>query len=356
MSMPAPRPIAPDTGAPTLLEPLLAVHSAANVSWLADAAATAAERGLGALYSVLYLSDASGQLAGVRPASRAASRALTRLHQALEMDVTQLRLDPDDLPAVRTALAEGRAVAVSDLSHAIPQDGDPERIAKAQRQLGISAVWLVPLRWEGENAGLLVLLMGVAAPAQLACAELLGSHAAVALRNLREEEAGRKRGEVDAVRWIYDERRIWEELEQESRRALRHKRPLSVLLLRVLNIDELRARYGRFLGDRILRQVAGRLEGAMRDTDFLGASQENGFAAILVETDEDGAERAEERLSAGLQEMSLPHTDLPDLRIELACATATLPQDGESAEELVAAAEARLQSRRIIRQEAASAG
>ena len=54
--------------------------------------------------------------------------------------------------------------------------------------------------------------------------------------------------------------------------------------------------------------------------------------------------------------MKLPHTDLPDLPIELACATATLPQDGESAEELVAAAESRLEGGRLPQQDAASAG
>jgi len=354
--MQAPRPITADAHSPALLESLLAVHSAASVSWLADAAATAAERALGALYSLLYVSDASGQLAGVRPASRAAVRALARLNQALDVDLTQLKFDPDGLPAVGTALAEGRAVSVAELSEAIGLGRDAGRIARAQRQLGISAVWLSPLCWNGESSGTLVLLMGIAPADRMEEAELLGRHVAVALGNLRQEEAGRKRGEVDAVRWIYDQRRFMEELEQEARRAARYRRAVSVLLLRVLNIEELRRRYGRFLGDRVLRHVANRLEDAMRDTDFLGASQENGFAAILVETDQDGAERAEERLSAGLRSMKLPHTDLPDLQIELACATATLPQDGESAEELVAAAESRLEGGRLLQQDAASAG
>ena len=354
--MEAPRPIAPSAHSHTLLEPLLAVHSAASVSWLADAAAMAAERALGALYSLLYLSDASGQLVAVRPSSRAAVRALARLNQALEIDLTQLKFDPDDVPAAGKALAEGRAVSVAEVSQAISVDRDPGRIASAQRQLGISAVWLSPLCSNGESSGLLVLFMGLASPDRMEDAELFGRHVAIALRNLRQEEAGRKRGEVDAVRWIYDERRFAEELEQEAGRSARYRRSVSVLLLRVLNLEELRRRYGRFLGDRVLRHVAHRLEDAMRHTDFLGASQENGFAAILVETDQDAAERAEERLSAALHTMKLPHTDLPDLQIELAYATATLPQDGESAEELVAAAEARLGEGRLLHQDAASAG
>lgn len=349
-----PSPATTDALEPQLAEPLLSVHSATNVAWLAAAATTAAERALGALYGVLYLKDASGRLQAVSPAAQGPTRALTRLGQALQADVTRLKFDPQERTAVAMVLQEGRVGAVADLGRALPLDLDADTLKRAQRRLGVSAVWLVPLWREGEALGLLVLLMGASPPGRLASAELLGRHVAVALRNLREQEAGRKSGEVDAVRWVYDERRFLEELEQEARRALRHKRPLSVLLLHILNLRELRSRYGRFLAERVLRQVAGRLDDAMRDTDFLGASQEDGFAVILVETDQAGAERAEERLAASLHEMRLPHTELPGLQVELAFATATQPQDGERAEELVAAAEARLNGDKTNKQVAAT--
>ena len=47
-----------------LLEPLLAVHNASDIPWLTDAAMTAAERGVGALYGFLYLGAESGGLRG----------------------------------------------------------------------------------------------------------------------------------------------------------------------------------------------------------------------------------------------------------------------------------------------------
>lgn len=325
-----------------LLEPLLAVHSAQTPNWLVDAVSTAAERGLGALYGLMFLMDASGHLAGVRPASSERVRALVKLRQTLDVDLTAYRFDPQERPAVLSALQGGHAVAVAELGQALPLSQEPETLRAAQRGLGITEVWLAPLHWDGQSLGLLLLLMPEHAPSPLAHAELLGRHVAVALGNLREEEAGRKRGELDAVRWVYDERRFMEQLALEIRRAERHQRPLSVLLLRVVNLAELRARFGRFLAERVLRQVAGRLADAMRDTDFLGASGEEGLAAILVEADSEGARKAEERLLTNLRALQLPHAELPDLRVELACATATLPEDGASAEELAAAAEARL--------------
>jgi len=325
-----------------LLEPLLAVHSAQTPNWLADAASTAAERGLGALYGLVFATDASGHLSGVRPASSERVRALAKLRQALAVDLTALRFDPQERPAVLSALQGGHALTLAELSQALPLPQEAETLRAAQERLGIAEVWLAPLYWDGQSLGLLLLLMPEHAPAPLADAELLGRHIAVALGNLREEEEGRKRGELDAIRWVYDERRFMEQLALEIRRAERHRRPLSVLVLRVVNLDALRIRYGRFLAERVLRQVAGRLADAMRDTDFLGAFGHDGLATILVEADQEGAQKAEERLLASLSSLELPYADLPDLDVDLVCATATLPEDGTKPDELMVAVEARL--------------
>ena len=329
-------------GVPPLLQPLLAVHSAPSPRWLVDGAGTAAERGLGALYSLVFLLDSSGALVGERPASSERMRAVAKLSQLLETNVSTLKFDPQQLPATLSALEGGRAVAVKELSEALVLPLAEKRLRSIQKELGVSEVWLAPLHWSGESTGLLVLFMPAGAPAPLAHAELLGQHVAVALAKLRAQEAGRRRGELDAVRWISDEQRFDDQLEMEVRRALRHKRPLSILLIRLQNYHDLRARYGRFLAERLLRHVAGVLEDTMRDTDFLGAFKDNGFAAILIEADAAAAERAKERLSLGLTNVNLPHAQLPDLRIDLACATATAPDDGETPLDLASAAEGRL--------------
>ena len=339
--------LSPDFLVPPLLELLLPVHGAASAGWLADAAATAAERGLGALYGLLYVIDSNGQLVCERPASTDRRRRLGRLQQALDADLTELQFSPDDVPQLRKALDEGSSLVAHDLNKLLPLKLDERLLRKAQTQLGVAKAWIAPLQRGGESLGMLLLLMPAVAPAPLAQAELLGKHIAVALTNLREREAGRKHGELDLVRWVYDERRFMEELALECRRASRHGRPLSVLYLRVRNLDDLRRRYGRFLVERILRQVAGRLAEAMRDTDFLGAAGDDGLAAILVEADAHGAERAKERLLIGLDALQLQETDLPDLHVEFACATATVPDDGASADELAEVASARLVTSRL---------
>jgi hypothetical protein len=66
---------------------------------------------------------------------------------------------------------------------------------------------------------------------------------------------------------------------------------------------------------------------------------------ILVEADIEGARKAEDRLLGNLSSLELPYAELPDLVVELVCATSTLPQDGGSADELATAAETRLSER-----------
>ncbi len=338
---------------PLLLQPLLGVHSAPDQGWLVDAAGTAAERGLGALYSLFYLKDAAGQLVGQRPASSERMRTLAKLHEALDINLTTLRFDPEEQRALASAMQKGRAVAVPELGQVLPLALDAERLHTAQLRLVIAEAWLVPLHWNGESLGLLLLLMSDSPAAPLAQAEVLGRHIAVALKNLREKAEGRKLGELDAVRWVYDEGRFLEELAQKLRLAQRHGRSLSIMLLRIKNLDELRVRYGRFLAEQALRQLGGRLTDAMRDTDFLGAYRSDGFAIILVETNEDGAQRAKERLLADVQTIALPQTDLPNLQVQLDCATATMPEDGQPAEELIAAAAARLAGGGLAQEEVA---
>ena len=349
-------PVRPDVeGIPPLLEPLLGVHSATTLPWVADAALTAAERGLGALYSLLYVRDLTGDLAGERPASSARMRSLVRLNEELGTDLTQLKFDPNALLAVSSAMRDGHAVALRELGHALPLSLSPEEIEAKQKALGVARAWLAPLFWDGESYGLLLMLMPEEPAATLGEAELLGRHVAVAVRNLQELDSGRKRGELDQVRWVYDQQRFEEQLSMEIHRARRHKRPLSIMLLRLDNFHETRNRYGRFLAERLLRHVGSELEAAMRDTDFLGAYRDDGFAAILVEADPAQAHLARQRLTRGLHNIQLPNVELEDMDVQLSCATATMPDDGDGAEELAAAAEARLDAEAASLRNAASA-
>jgi diguanylate cyclase (GGDEF)-like protein len=325
-----------------LLEPLLAVHNASDIPWLTDAAMTAAERGVGALYGFLYLGAESGGLRGEEPASRERIGALARVTQILGKDPTRLTIYPESCPAVAEALRNGKAVAAESLGSVLPFQPEEKQAVKAQRKLGVSEAWIVPIEANSETMGIFLLLMPENHSASMEAAEVLGRHVAVALANLREGDAARKRGELDAVRWIHDERKFIEELGIELQRSARHERPLSLLIVRVDDYGELVRRHGRFLAERALRRVAATMEEAMRATDFLGAYGEDGFAAILVEADETAAENARNRYQATLGKLDLSRANLPGLELHFSCVVATMKKGGSTPEELLGAAEQQL--------------
>ena len=266
-----------------------------------------------------------------------------RVTQILGKDLTRLTIDPGVCSAVAEALAEGKCVATDSLGDVLPFEPDANRAARAQRKLGVSEAWIVPVKANSEAMGVFVLLMPENHDASMDAAEVLGRHVAVALANLRQGEAARKLGALDAVRWIHDERKFIEELALELQRSARHERPLSLLIMRADGYAEAHRRYGRFLAERALRRVAATMEEAMRATDFLGAYGEDGFAAILVEADEVAADKAKTRYLAVLEKLDLSRANLPGIELHFSCAVATMRKGGSSPEELLAAAEGQLE-------------
>ena len=140
-----------DPDSSPLLEPLLGIHSAPNLGWLADATASAAQRGLGVLYTLLYVSDASGRLSTVNPVSGAQRSVLARLSQTLGMDVAAGKVDPSLKPRLAEPLQHGRTVAIVGLSHALPQIVEDDQAHAAEVELGVTSVIAAPLQWDGTD-------------------------------------------------------------------------------------------------------------------------------------------------------------------------------------------------------------
>lgn len=325
---------------PTVLaEALLRLHSATTEGWLVEAAMAAAERSLGALYTFIFLFDSSGRLVGQQSPSEARARSLSRAHSALGQPLAKLKLTLTDDTPLALALRERHPVTSDDLAEALNHVIDTETCQQAQRQLGIGSCCLSPIEMSAEQLGVALFLFGNG-HAPISHVTLLCEHLARAILNLRDREAGRRRGELDPVRWVSDERRFAEQFERELERANRHQRPLSILLVRLANLQEIRAQLGRFLADRLLRTIGAILSDQIRGSDFLGAYGEDGFALIMAEADAEAAAQAAQRLLPIASSAQLEGSATPTPHLHYA--TATFPEDESTVEALIAAAEARL--------------
>jgi diguanylate cyclase (GGDEF)-like protein len=91
---------------------------------------------------------------------------------------------------------------------------------------------------------------------------------------------------IDGLTAVANRRGIDERLETEWRRARRHGRPLSVILLDVDDLKGINDAHGHAAGDEALRQVAFGLVALLRTTDLLGRSGGDEFVLICPEADQ----------------------------------------------------------------------
>lgn len=165
---------------------------------------------------------------------------------------------------------------------------------------------------------------------------------APALIDLELEPRGESDG-IDRRTGLVDGESFRRGVQAELRRARRYTQRASIVLT---DLDDFAARTeagGELVGDRLLREVAILLANSCRDIDVVARLHEDAFAALLPETDRNGAllvaERARlaiERHFAGRRIVSGP------VALTLSAGTATYPDDGKTAEELIAAARSAL--------------
>ena len=86
---------------------------------------------------------------------------------------------------------------------------------------------------------------------------------------------------------------------QESNRAIRYKRPLSVLVVEVDHAEHMHNDLGFNQVNALLKELAGALVTAVRDTDTVGFLDSEGpphFAIVLPETDANGSVLAADKV------------------------------------------------------------
>jgi diguanylate cyclase (GGDEF)-like protein len=101
---------------------------------------------------------------------------------------------------------------------------------------------------------------------------------------------------VDDLTRLPNRRQFLKSLENEFARAQRNDRPLSVLMIDADDFKLINDRHGHFAGDEVLRAVADRLRGIVRQTDLLGRLGGEEFGVALTETDMPSALETAERL------------------------------------------------------------
>ncbi|MDR0330778.1 MAG: diguanylate cyclase, partial [Chitinispirillales bacterium] len=116
------------------------------------------------------------------------------------------------------------------------------------------------------------------------------------IRNINQIRTIERLSMIDQLTEIANRRSFDNRLNQEWRRAIREKTPISLLMLDIDKFKTYNDTYGHLQGDIILRAVAKEIERSLkRPADFAARWGGEEFAALLGNTDAPGALKVAER-------------------------------------------------------------
>ncbi len=105
----------------------------------------------------------------------------------------------------------------------------------------------------------------------------------------------------DAVTGLANRRGLMDDLTAEVYRALRYRRPLSVLLIDVDHFKRVNDTSGHAFGDTVLHEVAATLRAALRASDLVARYGGEEFVVVLPETDLPSAGMTAEKLRSAIE-------------------------------------------------------
>lgn len=161
----------------------------------------------------------------------------------------------------------------------------------------------------------------------------------------KELEADREELQVeascDALTDVYNRRYFEEALTREFETAVQHRWPLSVIFVDLDRFKQINDSHGHQAGDLMLKEVAGLLQGNLRDTDIVARYGGDEFVLLLPGLDANAAAQIAGRLVDSARGRSIDTDEGEKLHITLSLGTATHDSSGsfEKPAELLAAAD-----------------
>lgn len=143
-------------------------------------------------------------------------------------------------------------------------------------------------------------------------------------RRRKLEDDLRLRATVDGLTGIANRNHFIDTGDLEMHRARRYGRPLSVLLIDLDHFKQINDTHGHGVGDTVIKNVVRACLASLRTIDRMGRLGGEEFAALLPETNREGAAIAAERLRAAIAAMTIEIEGGTRLAITASVGVATL--------------------------------
>ena len=178
---------------------------------------------------------------------------------------------------------------------------------------------------------------------------MLLSYAGVVISRVqkRTRDAAIRLSTVDSLTDLYNRAYLFNAVEREIHRGRRFGRGFCLLMMDLDGLKTINDRHGHFQGDLVLRGVAQVIRGSLRSVDTPARYGGDEFVALLPETDPTGAYVVAEKIRQEVCDL-LVEADGQKITTSLSIGVVCYPDDGQTADELmIAADEAMYSSKRL---------
>ena len=190
--------------------------------------------------------------------------------------------------------ARAIGAAAGELAAAVAERGVPVSLGQAAA---------VPLRWDEELRGVLVVELGEgrdAGPTEIRLLGELADLASAAFRNATTHAELALAARTDGLTGCLNHAAMQDTLRREVERASRTRRPLSLAIVDLDDFKQVNEEHGHQVGDEVLRAVGGGLRDNVRTYDTVARYGGDEFAVIAIDADEAAATEVMERALAAI--------------------------------------------------------
>jgi diguanylate cyclase (GGDEF)-like protein len=150
--------------------------------------------------------------------------------------------------------------------------------------------------------------------------------------------------QIDEMTGAHNRAYFTERAESEQARAIRYRRPLGLLFFDIDHFKRVNDTWGHAAGDATLSSVVQVAKATLRSQDVLARMGGEEFAALLPETDLEGAARIAERLRADVEKLIQRHDDA-SIAVTISIGVTLVDPETEIAESLERADKALYQAK-----------
>jgi diguanylate cyclase (GGDEF)-like protein len=144
---------------------------------------------------------------------------------------------------------------------------------------------------------------------------------------------------TDGLTGLFNHKHLMQTLQTEVARAQRHKHPLSILMIDVDHFKQYNDRHGHQLGDKLLADIAVLFKRTTRSIDYVARYGGDEFLLLLHEVASTDALMLADRLRGAVAAATFGPGDH---KITVSIGVASYPEHGETAEAVIASADAGL--------------